>query len=67
MTTSEALRDRLRNHARPGKRGWYRAGYARALDDIAAIFRGMDLGVTAGDMADALDRQAEEVRRGTGA
>lgn len=65
MTTSEALRERLRSHVRPGKRGWYRAGYARALDDIAAIFRSMDLGVTAQDMANALDSQAEEVRRGT--
>lgn len=63
--TSYALRERLRLDAVvPQKRGWYRAGYARALDDIASVLRGMSMGVPAGEIADAIDRQAESIRRG---
>ena len=63
--TSMALRERLRLDAVvPRKRGWYRAGYARALDDVAVVFRQMAMGVSAGEIADALDRQAETIRRG---
>lgn len=49
--------------SRVGKRGLYRAGYARALDDVAAALRNLEVGSTAAAMADALDAKAEAVRR----